>query len=142
MKQEQILVDSNILIYAINLSSPKHNEAQDFLQANVGKLALAHQNILESIRVLTHKKLTNPMSPIEASSAVGSIAEACRIISPDRTTYHIALQMIRKYSLPGDLVFDAYLGATAMVNGVTIIATDNIKDFAVIEEFHTFNPFA
>ena len=141
MKNDFILADSNILIYAINRSSPKHRMAQEFLQANIGRLVLAHQNVLESLRVLTHRKFANPMSPSEASVAIGSIADACRIITPDRTSYHLALQLIGKYVLPGDMVFDAYLAATALANNVAIVATDNTKDFAIIEEVKVVNPF-
>src|ERR1035437_3026977 len=99
MTKDQILVDSNILIYAINRSSPKHLAAQEFLQENIGKFVLAHQNILESLRVLTHKKFAHPMTPIEASAAVSNISDACRIITPDRTAYHLALRLISKYGL-------------------------------------------
>ena len=141
MKRDQILVDSNIIVYAINRSSPKHLAAQEFLQGNIGKLVLAHQNILESLRVLTHKKFVNPMTPSDASVAVANISDACRIITPDRTAYHLTIQLITKYGLPGNLVFDAYLAATALANNVAVLATDNVKDFALIEEIKIINPF-
>ncbi|HEY1835886.1 MAG TPA: PIN domain-containing protein [Candidatus Saccharimonadales bacterium] len=141
MSTKLFLADSNIIIYALNSSSPKHKAAQVFLQAHASHLALAHQNVLESLRVLTHHKFSSPMTPAEATRAIMSIAEACRVITPDRTTYYLALELIRKYKLPGDKIFDAYLAATALTNGVSTIATDNTKDFAAIEELETINPF-
>lgn len=52
-----MLIDSNILVYAINILSPKHKKAQNFLQENITKLEIAHQNIFETLRVLTHPML-------------------------------------------------------------------------------------
>jgi predicted nucleic acid-binding protein len=141
MASNLILVDSNVLIYAINSTSPKNHLAQQFLQSNVGDLAIAHQNVLESLRVLTHGKFSNPMSVAEASKALDNIVKACRIISPNRLTYQLALGLLNKYSLSGDKIFDAYLAATAIANDITTIATDNVKDFEYIKELSTVNPF-
>lgn len=141
MSTKLILADSNILIYAINSSSPKHRAAQDFLQTHATQLVLAHQNILESLRVLTHRKFLNPMTPLAASKAIGNIADACRMIAPDAAAYHLALALVQKYRLAGDKIFDAYLVATAIGNGIATIATDNVKDFSAIEEINVVNPF-
>jgi predicted nucleic acid-binding protein len=122
-------------------SSPKNQKAQNFLQSNVGELAIAHQNVLESLRVLTHKKFSNPMSIAEASHAIDNIIKACRIISPNRLTYQVAIGFLDKYLLTGDKIFDAYLAATAISNDITTIATDNVKDFEYIKELSSVNPF-
>lgn len=61
-----MLIDSNILIYAINLDSPKSKIAQEFLKENLDNLEITHQNILESIRILTHPKFSN--KPIHLSA--------------------------------------------------------------------------
>lgn len=136
-----MLVDSNILVYAINLSSPKHKKAQEFLQQNIGKLFIAHQNILETLRVLTHPKFANPMKPNDAWKALETIIKTCQIIHPNYQTYSIFEELVKKYHLSGDQIFDSYLIATALGNEITYIATDNIKDFKKFEEIKMFNPF-
>lgn len=136
-----ILIDSNILIYAINRSSPKQKIAQDFLQTNVGHLVVAHQNVFESLRVLTHPKFQTPMSPTDAINAISAITDHCRIIAPDYETLEIALALVKKHTLTGDKIFDAYLTATALSVGVPTIATDNTKDFLLFKEVNTINPF-
>ncbi len=141
MASKLTLVDSNVLVYAINSASPKNQMAQRFLQSNVGDLAIAHQNVLETLRVLTHGKISNPMSIADASNAIDNIVRACQIISPNRLTYQVALGFLNKYGLTGDKIFDAYLAATAIANDITIIATDNVKDFVYIKELSTINPF-
>lgn len=141
MGTKAILIDSNILIYAINSSSPKQKTAQDFLQTNVGHLVVAHQNIFESLRVLTHFKFQAPMSSVHAIAAINAITEHCRIIAPGYETHEITLALIKKHGLNGDKIFDAYLTATALTAGLTAIATDNTKDFITFKEVSIINPF-
>jgi predicted nucleic acid-binding protein len=136
-----MLIDSNILIYAINSSSPKNIAAQKYLEENIDELIVAHQNIFETLRVITHPKFPSPMSPVQALNAVNEIIRVCRIISPDYKTHNIALEMIKKYNLSSDKVFDAYLTATAISNNVNSIATDNVKDFKNFE-IDIVNPFS
>lgn len=136
-----MLVDSNILIYAINAASPKHNKAQSFLKENLGSLEISHQNVLETIRVLTHQKFSKPMNLNMALTAIYAIAKSCRIISPTQATYYLTLELISKYKLAGNRIFDAYLAATTLSNGIDTIATDNVKDFKKLTEITVLNPF-
>lgn len=137
-----MLIDSNILVYAINKDSNKYKKAVNFLKNNEFDLVLSHQNILEAIRVLTHPKYSHPIKPQLAIEAVLLIANGCRIISPNNITYHIVLDYIKKFNLSGNRIFDAYLAATALSNGIDEIATDNTKDFQKMTEIKIINPFA
>lgn len=136
-----MLVDTNILVYAINKRSPKYKQARKFLEDNQEDLTLAHQNILETIKVLTQPKFSHPMDSMPAIEAVLKIAEGCQIIVPKPGTEFIALELIKRSKLSGNRIFDAYLTATALSNGVDTIATDNIKDFKKFKEIKIFNPF-
>ncbi|HEX8932354.1 MAG TPA: PIN domain-containing protein [Patescibacteria group bacterium] len=135
-----MLIDTNILIYAINADSPKNKVAQEFIQNNVKNLEVAHQNIFESLRVLTHPKFSHPMKQKEAQDAVFAIVDACRIIIPNYKTHYLALEFIKEHNLLGNRIFDAYLAATALSNGIMKIATDNVKDFQKFE-ISLVNPF-
>ena len=137
-----MILDSNIIIYSINISSPKHKEAQKFIQNYRSELFVAHQNVFESLRVLTHKKFPSPMKSISAIKSVFQITKALRIVSPNYESYYLSLELIRKYDLKSDQVFDAYLVGTALSNDINTIATDNEKDFKVIKEINIFNPFS
>lgn len=137
-----MLVDSNILVYSVNSSSPKHRKAQNFLLRNLGDLEAAHQNIFETIRVLTHPKFPSPMKIDDAISAVENLLTGLTIISSDYRTHRIALELIKKYKLSSDKVFDAYLVATALSNDIETIATDNTKDLQKFAGLiNAFNPF-
>lgn len=136
-----MLIDSNILIYAINADSPKYHSAQKFLKENLSNLEIAHQNILETIRILTHQKFSNPMKIKDALNAILAIADATRIIAPNQNTFYITVELIKEHTLSGNRIFDAYLAATALSNGIDIIATDNTKDFFKFKELKIINPF-
>lgn len=136
-----MLIDSNILVYAINFSSPKHKDTQEFLQKNIGNLVVAHQNIFETLRILTHPKFSNSMEVTDAIEAIDNILQACKIISPDYRTHQIALELIKKYKIVSNQIFDAYLVATAISNDIETIATDNIKDLQIFSEVKITNPF-
>jgi predicted nucleic acid-binding protein len=136
-----MLIDTNILIYAINADSPKNKVAQLFLQQNSNKLIIAHQNIFEALRVLSHPKFSHPMTIKDAQNALWTIIQACTIICPNHKTHYLALELINKNNLYGNRIFDAYLAATAISNYVTYIATDNTKDFIQFGVKLT-NPFA
>lgn len=136
-----MLVDSNILIYAINRRSLKHKAAQIFLQNNIGHLEVAHQNILEILRVLTHPKFPSPMKIKDALKAINNIVKTCRVIYPEEKTYHITFLLIEENKPVSDQIFDTYLVATALSNGITTIATDNTRDFKKFKEIKIINPF-
>lgn len=137
-----MIIDSNILIYAINADSPKHKKAQEFLEENIQSLEITHQNILETTRVLTHQKYPKPMKIKPALTAIQAISNSCRIVSPTQTTYYLWIELINKYELTGNRIFDAYLAATALSNDINTLATDNVVDFRKIKGLKVINPFS
>ncbi|MDP3758439.1 MAG: type II toxin-antitoxin system VapC family toxin [Candidatus Daviesbacteria bacterium] len=136
-----MLIDTNILIYAINEDSPKHKLAKEFLSWNKQTLVISHQVILEAIRVLTHPRFSKPMQSASAVKSVSAIAAACQIIIPNYQTYYLTLELINKFSLSGNRIFDAYLASTAITNEIYQIATDNVRDFKKFKEVKVVNPF-
>lgn len=47
----------------------------------------------------------------------------------------------KKYGLEGDEIFDAYLVATEISNGIRYIITDNEADFKKYKPIAVLNPF-
>ena len=136
-----MLVDTNVVVFAINQLSPHHLHAQQFLQKNKKELLLAHQNVMEAIRVLTYPKFTFPMTTRNAYEAVMSIVASLRVVSTNMETYHAALALLKKYKLTSDRIFDMYLVATMISNGISTIATENERDFVLYKEIRVINPF-
>lgn len=136
-----MLIDSNILVYALNTTSPKHQASRLFLHSRITEAVIAHQNILEVTRVLTHPMFQSKISIKAAARAMEQVAKSMKVIYPNEDTIWIYRELLTKYSLEGNRVFDVYLAATALSNGITEIATDNDKHFRVFEEIKVINPF-
>lgn len=141
MTSLKMLVDSNILVYAINNSSPKQSLAQKFLNDNLDNLLIAPQNILETLRILTHSKFPTPLTPAQAQSDLTQITDNLIMVIPTGKTLFTALELIKKHKLTAKKVFDAYLAATALSNDIKVIATDNVKDFKIFRGLKVMNPF-
>ncbi len=139
--KKMLLVDSNILVYSLNSSSEKCKKAQDFLQKNQLQLCVAQQNIFETLRVLTHLKSPQSLSPKQAVTALSLITKHFVVINPLPDTEYLALELIARHHIGGNQIFDAYLVATALSHGVTTIVTDNTKDFKMFEMVRIINPF-
>lgn len=138
-----MLIDSNILIYSLLTDSPKNTVAQTFLKKHAQKsqLIIAHQNIFEVLRVITHMKFPNPFSTTDAIDSLNSICLVAKVIYPTRETHDLALALIQEYNISGSEIFDAYLVATAISNECFEIATDNVKHLSKYREIRVFNPF-
>ncbi len=135
-----MLIDSNILIYALNSASPKKSLAQTFIQSQK-QLVFAQQNIFETLRILTHHKFPNPFPTEDAIDSIREISDHALIITPNFETQELAFELIKKYSITGTEVFDAYLVATALSNGIKELATDNSKHLRKYTEITAINPF-
>ena len=136
-----ILLDTNIIVYSLDKKSPKNYIATNFIKGNAENLAITHQNINEALRVVTHPKHPKPMNIESAIGAITGIAEGLSIIFPKENTIFITLELLNKYKIKSNNVFDAYLAATMLSNGIEEIATDNEKDFSIIKEIKILNPF-
>ncbi len=138
-----ILVDSNIIIYAINESSSKHYAAKEFIESKADNLCVAHQNLLESYRVLTYPNYPNPMSPAKAYTALASLLDlGVGVVCPRENTVVKALRYASQHNVSFNKIFDVYLYFTALDNGVYSIATENTKDFEDFEGLEVINPFS
>ncbi len=137
-----ILLDTNILIYAINQNSNKMVTARNFINENIGKLIVSDQNINEALRVLTHEKFENFLSIKQARKAVLRITDNCTRIFPNSSTHKKFLRILLRKNVVSNHIYDAYLIATMLSNGINQLATDNEKDFEGYKDIKIKNPFA
>jgi predicted nucleic acid-binding protein len=136
-----MLLDTNIIIYSLSSKSSKKEKAQRFILSKKNKLVIAHQNINEAIRLLTHPKTPKRISTKKAIRIVSNATSELKIITPKPTTLHTALILIKKYNIRSNQIFDAYLVATMITNSLSKIATDNEKDFKIFKGISVINPF-
>ena len=136
-----MLLDTNILVYSLTKGSPKKEVARKFILENKKNLVVAHQNVNEAIRLLTHPKTPKKISTKTAVKVVIKIISKLRIATPKPETFYLCINLLEKYNIKSNRVFDAYLVATMLTNGISEIATDNEKDFSAFKEIKVLNPF-
>ena len=132
-----ILVDANLLIYAIDADSPQHGRAKPWLEATLSSdtpVALAWIVILAFLRITTRAGiLRRPLSPPDALAFVDSWLGQpfVRPIGPGENHWPVLRNLLEASGTAGNLTSDAHLAALALEHGCTIASADNdFKRFA------------
>lgn len=138
------LIDANILLYAVDASSPRHQKAAAWLSqrlAGDGRVGLPWQSLVAFLRIATHPRAARqPLEPEEAWSYVGDwlAADVAWIPAPTERHARILEGLVRAYQLRGSLVSDGELVALAIEHGLTICSADT--DFARFTEVTWLDP--
>lgn len=145
MTDAPAVLDSNIYIYALNKGSAKHKVAYQLLnEALLRKLSVfvTHQNLNEIFNVITDtSRLTKPFKADEALREITTLYQALPLIVPNEKTFSVLSLSISQIALKSRRIFDAFLAATMISNGIEILYTDNEKDFKKYKEIKVINPF-
>ncbi len=135
-----ILVDANVLIYAIDADSPHHTSARRWLEETLSgttPLGLAWIVILAFLRLTTRSGiLRNPLPPERAMAYVdGWLAQPyVRAVSPGEGHWTILRKLLRDSGTAGNLTSDAHLAAVALELGASVCSTDaDFERFAGVE---------
>lgn len=141
-----ILVDVNILIYAVDADSPHHARARRWLEETLSSdtpVALPWVVILAFLRITTRSGiLRTPLPPQEALDYVDSWLRQpfVEALGPGENHWAVLRSLLESSGMAGNLTSDAHLAALALEHGATIASADNdFRRFAGIT--HT-NPVA
>jgi uncharacterized protein len=141
-----MLIDANILVFAVNRSSAFHSVAAAWLTDQLSgpvRVGLPWQSLIAFLRVVTHpRSFERPISPEDAWARVADWlgAPAAWIPTPTERHAEVLGGLIRTYHLAGNLVPDAELAALAIEHGLTICSADT--DFARFREVRWLDPVA
>ena len=140
-------IDTNILVYAYNLDSPHHLKAYNFLKEEVlgGKLkaCLPYQSLYEFYSILTNpRRVERPLEPDKAREIIESYMKARNIpkIYPRKSNLRNVLDLLTKYIISRQEIFDVVFVATLIDNGVDGIITRNAKHFSMFDFLNVLNP--
>jgi toxin-antitoxin system PIN domain toxin len=139
-----MIVDANVLLYAVDTSSPFHQSAKDWLESSLNepaRVGLPWASLLAFQRISTHPRAS--ASPLSASQAWSFVADwldadATWIPVPGERHAEILRDLIVAGDLRGNLVTDAHLAALAMEHGVGVCSADS--DFARFPQISWVNP--
>ena len=141
-----ILLDANLLIYAINEDAPLHRKAKSWLESAIsgpGTVGFSWNVLLAFLRLTTRPGLfRNPLSVETALDLIASWLD-----QPSVTVIHAGprhLRVLRELLLAmgtgGNLTSDAHLAALAIEHGAELCSSDT--DFARFPGLQWSNPLA
>lgn len=139
-----MIVDANVLLYAVDDTSRFHESARTWLEAalnGVERVGLPWVSLMAFQRIVTHPRVTaNPLTPEDAWSHVTDWLDADQAWVPTPGAGHrdILGGLLANGDLRGNLVTDAHLAALAIENGVGICSYDS--DFARFGGLRWLNP--
>jgi toxin-antitoxin system PIN domain toxin len=141
-----MLVDANLLLYAVDVSTPQHEAAAGWLAGVLSgprRVGLPWQSLGAFLRISTHPRAAvNPLAPAVAWSHVAAWLGAgpAWIPEPSEGYAEILGSLVTSYGLAGNLVTDGQLAALAIAHGLTLYSADT--DFARFRELAWENPLA
>jgi predicted nucleic acid-binding protein len=131
----KVVVDTNILIYALDESSTFHVKASAILQDENNLLFTTSKNISEYFAACS--KLG-----VDASKILGfyeDLTQNIIFLFPNEHSLQHFQVLLKKYKPKGNRVYDIEIVSIMLANNIKRVATFNIDDFKNIEEVEIIN---
>jgi toxin-antitoxin system PIN domain toxin len=139
-----ILVDANLLVYALDSASPHHARARPWLERTLSGAApvgLPWIVILAFIRLTTRPGIMRRPLPLPAALAyVDSwLEQPCvEAVAPGEHHWPILSSLLEAIGSAGNLTSDAHIAALALERGASVCSADH--DFARFPGVRHVNP--
>jgi predicted nucleic acid-binding protein len=132
----RVTFDSNVLIYAVSRSDPKHAAATDLIdRAAHGDCWQTLQSFAECFNVLSRKYR---MPAIEAYGWVQSFQRLFPVVAADESDLDRAVGAVERHGLS---FWDAMLWATANRAGCRMLFSEDLQDGRRLKGVLFVNPF-
>ena len=136
-----VLLDTNVLVYIVDPEDPKKQsraeEVMNALRANQnGRLSV--QNLAEFFYTST-RKLKPPLSPSQAIEQIDRFQTLWPVFLLTPLIVTEAARAVRDYQLA---YYDAQIWATARLNGIPVIFSEDFQSGRTLEGVRFVNSFA
>lgn len=125
-----ILIDVNVIVYALRREFPRHAVANEWLTTHLSGpegIVVPHSVLASAVRLLTHHRvLSTPLDPGEALAAAEVIRTAPAVVNPPRSAarWQQFSSLVDHLGLRANDVPDALLAATALSLGARLATFD------------------
>ncbi len=130
------LLDTNVLIYALNADAPQHPVSRAVVEAAMsGTLAAAvvPQVLLEFYAVVTNpRRVERPLSPEQAWGQVEVFRSSLPVLDAGPKSLETLAELVRLRCPTGGDVFDLFLVAQMWASGLSTICTYDVTAFSGI----------
>lgn len=141
-----ILVDANLLLYAVDARSPQHVQAREWWDAQLsgpGVVCLTWEVLGAFLRIGTNPRVFEAPLSLDAARACVSdwLAQPdVRVVRPTERHWEVFQQMLSEGQAVANLISDAHLAALAVEHGCVLMSAD--RDFARFPSLRWKNPIA
>ena len=141
-----ILVDANLLLYAVVADYDQHRAAIEWLDDRLNspiRVGLPWPSLLAFLRISTNARIfADPLSMTDAWRRVARWLDLPNVWCPEPTERHRGLleRFLAGPASAPKLVADAHLAALAVEHGLLLCSTDG--DFGRFDELRWENPIA
>lgn len=138
------LVDTNVLLYAVDESSPHHGVAKPWLEQQLSgseTFAFSWAVLLAFVRLATNPRVfTAPVTAEEALDLVDSWLEQSNttVIQPTDRHSRLLRELLLSLGTAANLTSDAHLAALSIEHGAELCSGDS--DFARFPRVRWLNP--
>lgn len=139
-----ILPDVNVLLYALDAASPRHDRARPWLEdvlSGTETVAFAWSVLLGVVRLSTRAAIfERPLSTDAALDVVEGWLERpnATVVHPGNRHGAVLRELLSPFGSAGNLVTDAHLAALAIEHGATLCSSD--ADFSRFEGLRWVDP--
>jgi uncharacterized protein len=139
-----MLLDANLLLYAVHEGADRHETAAAWLTEQLNgsrRVGIPWSSLGAFLRIATHPRaFPRPLSPTVAWERVSDWLAAPVAWTPQPGPEHARIvgELIARHDVRGNLVPDALLAALAIEHGLTLYSTDT--DFARFDGLRWENP--
>lgn len=141
-----MLLDANLLLYAVNSAAPQNEAAGAWLAEQLNgprRVGLPWQSLGAFLRISTHPRaFARPLAPSVAWERIADwlAAPAAWIPSPGPSYAELLGELVIRHELRANMIPDAQLAALALEHGLAVCSADT--DFARFSEIRWLNPLA
>jgi uncharacterized protein len=144
MSVEPGIVDTNVLVYALDADAPQHTASRVLLETARNRTTILYvtpQIISEFYSVVTNsRRVSKPCSPGDALNAISGMLGFLDVLPIPAYTVEGLLNLLHRHPVTGGDVFDLQIVATMQANDIRRIYTFNTDDFAAFSELSVVTP--
>ena len=139
-----ILLDTNVLVYAVNADAPQHASSQALVQAAFDRrvhAALVPQILLEFLAIVTNpRRVTRPLDPGQAWEQVEILRVNLPVLGLEPEAVTILGELVIAHRPAGRGIFDLFLAAQMRTHVIRTICTYNTSDFDRLRDVEALTP--
>jgi predicted nucleic acid-binding protein len=137
----RVFVDTNVLVYAYDRSEPeKQRQALEVLERLVtARAGIISPQVMSEFFVTVTRKISSPLSLTEAYQRLANYLQIWTVTELTGMIVLEAARGVREHQLG---FWDAQIWATARLNQIPVVFSEDFNPGSVIEGVRFVNPFA